>query len=259
MSKSDQVDRTDSTNKPTDAQLDPAKQQVEPSPAPKVESASSLTNPGPDRKNALKHGAYSREIVLPWESAEEFDAMLQANREDLNPEGAMQESCVEQITQLQWLKRRVILIDKISTLTDPFTEELVRLQESEGVGIEQFIREAREIPSGKMGPIALNPQEQKVQLARVRREMEQSGKIPPRSSSDDEAAPQQPATGTDRTRHKKVLERLLPPGEIDRFLKTLGSIDARIDKAFGRLVVNKEYQLRYGKKTISHQGDQPTN
>ena len=59
MSKSDQVDRTNSTNKPTDAQLDPAKQQVEPSPAPKVESASSLTNPGPDRKNALKHGAYS--------------------------------------------------------------------------------------------------------------------------------------------------------------------------------------------------------
>ena len=174
------------------------------------------------------------------------------------PKAQCRKSCVEQITQLQWLKRRVILIDKISTLTDPFTEELVRLQES-GVGIEQFILEAREIPSGKMGPIALNPEEQKVQLERVRREMEQSGKIAPRSSSDDEAAPQQPATGTDRTRHKKILERLLPLGEIDRFLKTLGSIDARIDKTFGRLVVNKEYQLRCGKKTISHQGDQPTN
>jgi len=59
-------------------------------------------------KNALIHGVYASEILLPGESEEHFDELYQALRRDLNPESPLEEEAVLDIVRSHWLKRRAI-------------------------------------------------------------------------------------------------------------------------------------------------------
>jgi hypothetical protein len=59
-------------------------------------------------KNALIHGVYASEILLPGESEEHFDELYQALRRDLNPESPLEEEAVLDIVRFHWLKRRAI-------------------------------------------------------------------------------------------------------------------------------------------------------
>jgi hypothetical protein len=52
-------------------------------------------------KNALKHGVYAKEILLPNESAEEFDQLHQAFRLQYNPIDEAEEAMVCGLV-IQW-------------------------------------------------------------------------------------------------------------------------------------------------------------
>jgi len=59
------------------------------------------------KPNALKHGAFSGVELLPWEDVTEYEKLWQALLEELQPEGPLQEDCVETILSCKWRKRRV--------------------------------------------------------------------------------------------------------------------------------------------------------
>lgn len=63
-------------------------------------------------RNAIKHGLLAREAVITQgrgaENLEEFEKLLVAFREDLQPVGTSEESLVEQIAVYQWRKARVL-------------------------------------------------------------------------------------------------------------------------------------------------------
>ena len=57
-------------------------------------------------KNALTHGFYASDIVLAWENQQEFDALLQAYRDEYCPDGVSEEAAVFDLASLHWKKRR---------------------------------------------------------------------------------------------------------------------------------------------------------
>jgi hypothetical protein len=57
--------------------------------------------------NALKHGAYAKDIVLPNESAEEFEQLRHEFRLQFNPVGEPQEAVVRELAEIQWVKNRL--------------------------------------------------------------------------------------------------------------------------------------------------------
>jgi hypothetical protein len=57
--------------------------------------------------NALKHGFRSRRILLPGESAAEFEQFEAALHADFAPDGPLEEALVDRITLLLWRLRRV--------------------------------------------------------------------------------------------------------------------------------------------------------
>ena len=59
------------------------------------------------RLNALRHGVSAKTVVLETESQADFDALLQALREDLQPVGVFEELKVETLARLEWRRRRV--------------------------------------------------------------------------------------------------------------------------------------------------------
>jgi len=60
-------------------------------------------------KNAISHGAYSTEAVLPWENEGEFNALHKAYVDELKPEGPDEEDLVFDLVCLRWKKRRLNL------------------------------------------------------------------------------------------------------------------------------------------------------
>ena len=58
-------------------------------------------------KNARTHGSYAKEIVLPDESAEEFEQLHQEFRLQFNPDGGTEGAVVRQLAATQWQKDRL--------------------------------------------------------------------------------------------------------------------------------------------------------
>jgi hypothetical protein len=59
------------------------------------------------RFNALRHGVLSRYIVLPWESADEYHALVVALVAEHAPQGPTEEHLAEELVGVLWRKRRL--------------------------------------------------------------------------------------------------------------------------------------------------------
>jgi hypothetical protein len=59
------------------------------------------------KPNALKHGAFSEVEFLPWEDPAEFEELRRGLIEEHQPEGPLQQDCVNTILSCMWRKRRV--------------------------------------------------------------------------------------------------------------------------------------------------------
>jgi hypothetical protein len=63
------------------------------------------------KRNALKHGILSQVPLLKGESRAEYDAILNGLRENLQPEGELEELLVEKLALFTWRHRRVIIAE----------------------------------------------------------------------------------------------------------------------------------------------------
>jgi hypothetical protein len=63
------------------------------------------------RFNAFRHGLLSRFTVLPWESSEEFESVLEALAVEYAPQGPTEEHLVEELAHILWRKRRLRLAE----------------------------------------------------------------------------------------------------------------------------------------------------
>jgi hypothetical protein len=63
------------------------------------------------RFNALRHGLLSRYTVLPWESADEYRAVVEALVAEHGPQGPTEEHLVEEVAGVLWRKRRLRLAE----------------------------------------------------------------------------------------------------------------------------------------------------
>ena len=63
------------------------------------------------RFNALRHGVLSRYTVLPWESVDEYQAVVEALVAEHRPQGPTEEHLVEEVAGILWRKRRLRLAE----------------------------------------------------------------------------------------------------------------------------------------------------
>ena len=61
--------------------------------------------------NALKHGVFSQVVLLKGEPQAELDSLLSGLRNDLEPEGTLEELLVDKLAALVWRHRRLIIAD----------------------------------------------------------------------------------------------------------------------------------------------------
>jgi hypothetical protein len=91
---------------------------------------------GKDRSkhNALKHGIFSKMVLLRGESKSDFDSLLSGLRDNLRPEGMLEKILVEKLASLIWRYRRLLMAEgaEIRKGTEFFhLEETKRFEEEE--------------------------------------------------------------------------------------------------------------------------------
>jgi hypothetical protein len=66
-----------------------------------------MSKKGGTKQNALKHGAYSGEIMLPGEKRADYEALSTATFEEWAPEGVTEQGLVADLVDLRWKKWRM--------------------------------------------------------------------------------------------------------------------------------------------------------
>ena len=84
-----------------------------------VPSGRSRTGP-----NALVHGLYASDIVMPWESTEDFEKLWRDLKEEWLPIGRQEYETVLSLAHMNWLKHRLMRTTQIAFRRDPFLSEL---------------------------------------------------------------------------------------------------------------------------------------
>lgn len=65
------------------------------------------------KRNAMKHGVYSREVMLPGEKRSDYDALRAAYYDEWAPDGVIEECLVDELLMMLWKKRRMNQYDQI--------------------------------------------------------------------------------------------------------------------------------------------------
>ena len=63
------------------------------------------------KRNALKHGIFSQVVLIKGEPRGEFDSLLSGLREELEPEGMLEELLVDKLAAIVWRQRRLIIAE----------------------------------------------------------------------------------------------------------------------------------------------------
>jgi hypothetical protein len=204
----------------------------------------------PRKKNALAHGIYSKDILLPWESRKEFNKLLADLRDEFRPEGRMENEIVFDLAHSRWQKYRVHQMYIAAAYDDPFVSGLVEARQKSWAGMRNHLRwksiNERTI-SEMINELFLEQVEEsaKTLVKAVREGKLVNSEIAQGKAFLDvsknftapliEALEAQPSVGDS-------LRRTYSPEDLEPIIRLEAMIDARIDKALARLVSLKEYK-----------------
>ena len=188
--------------------------------------------------NALTFGLYARETVLPWEDATKFDAFVQAIRNELNPNGPLEEEVASEVAEMHWRSSAWAWAIRCS-ITNPHRRPSSSKRPIAGWSVCGSSAEA----ACRSGATSAWPHAGgrfvKAQIGVGRWWRTRS---PLRNRRRRHAA----HTGTARG----VVECAYDPVGLDQLLKVEMKIDSRIGKIMARLVGLKEYKRLYCRELV---------
>jgi hypothetical protein len=214
-------------------------------------------------KNALTHGIYAADVVLPWENQQEFDDLLCRYWDEYCPDGVSEEAAVFDLASLHWKKRRL------------------------EAGLRQALQEQRDfdtrVDSWDVGAAA-KAQSKAVEVgcALIQKHLEQYYK-PDEAKADGQAVKDEAKINSQVVRQAmeyhqlyalvkelnmvsttfvvpslqcveglklNQIERAYQPHIMEKELKIQAELDRRIEKVLKRLVTAKEFKRLYGVKSV---------
>ena len=100
-------------------------------------------------KNALSHGLYSKDIILPWESQDDFEKLHNDFRDEWKPNGCSEEQAVLKLTNYAWLERRMAKSSQLKFFQSTASQEL----KSGDVSWDKIVRHETTLPMQALGAV----------------------------------------------------------------------------------------------------------
>ena len=80
-----------------------------------------VTKKKPRNGNALVHGLYAKDVLLPWDSKADFEKLHEDLRAEFFPCGRAEEEAVLDLAFAHWDKHTIWRMRQTAVLKDPFT------------------------------------------------------------------------------------------------------------------------------------------
>lgn len=222
------------------------------------------------KKNALVHGVYSSDVVLPWERAEDFNELLKGIRLDFMPNGTTEDDIVFEIAVLHWKKRRVNQAQQLAFLHSSVASEIEKSGRRSVSGIRRSLEALRLRDwhdDGRFAAAVVGLSDVLTELASFVSSNKNSsmGKLGSnvRSALNDIEALQPhieagaTALAAEKLQaEKKVSDNTYSLDTIAQGYEMEERLDALIEKKVKRLIIIREFQRQYGQdssvKLIEH-------
>jgi hypothetical protein len=209
----------------------------------------------PSSLNALCHGVYASDYVLPWESPAEFDQLVDGLRAEFKPTGTLECDLVLDLARNRQLKHRLVRAAQIAALRHPSAEQLSESGKHGLKALRKVLRTGTE-----------NQAELRERATYMRRRCDEEvlsmcEKLSALPYKGDAAKVRKIEGAIDRLKKFKA-QQILPlidalsridsaercfeeaylPEVLERIVKLESIVDARLDKTLGRLIALKEYK-----------------
>jgi hypothetical protein len=203
-------------------------------------------------QNALVHGLYAKDILLPWDSRDNFEKLHEDLKVEFSPRGRAEDEAVLDLAVLHWQKHTLWRMRRVAVLKDPFTEDILETGRKSWSGIRKGLRSAAHDQRTLLGAVEAEHAQMSSQVRRLQKELD--------SASDGEAVKvtQQKLDALHRTIAEHVLPLLqtlmqVPGAEqafdavyasesMEKMVRLEAALDARIAKVLARLVGLKEFK-----------------
>jgi hypothetical protein len=223
----------------------------------------------PASKNALVHGLYAADILLPWESEEEFETLFRELQEEWRPRGRQEMETVLSLARANFLKHRLMRSTQIVFRSDPLAAEveqdgatswreiaaLMQKHATDQEAFEQDIKSASQALATAWHTVC----DSLTALDKDSREINETVKqmymdyMPLYKKLLERLKQKNPDVNHPKAyidRPRTLAEQAYYPEYLEKLMKLEASIDSRIDKLLQRLVTLKEYKRLNETKTI---------
>ena len=135
---------------------------------------SDVTKKRPRNRNALVHGLYAKDVLLPWDSKEDFEKLHEDLKAEFSPRGRAEEEAVLDLAFLYWRKQTLWRMAQSAVLKDPFTFDILQTERKSWSGIRKRLRAAANDARSLQGMAEANVAKFQSQVERWQRQIEKS-------------------------------------------------------------------------------------
>jgi hypothetical protein len=204
------------------------------------------------KSGSITHGLYARDVLMPWDDREEFEALHEELRKEDLPIGASEEQCVLDLALAYWHKQTIWRLRAATVLRDPFTQEIVDTEKKSWGAIRVSLRKMASEERSLKEVMEAGAADMVDVMSRLTRKLAKE-----LSPADAKQLVAQLSSAVDLFNNKMMplfeKGRQLPdaegsfdkhylPEDLERVMRLETAIDARITKLLARLVAIKEFK-----------------
>jgi hypothetical protein len=123
-------------------------------------------------RNALVHGLYAKDVLLPWDSKDDFEKLHADLRAEFMPNGRAEEETVLDLTFLYWRKQTLWRMWQTAVIKDKFTRDILETNRKSWSGIRKRLRSAAWSERTLLGKVDAQQGKILSQIARLRKEID---------------------------------------------------------------------------------------
>jgi hypothetical protein len=203
-------------------------------------------------RNALVHGLYAKDVLLPWDSKDDFTTLHEALKVEFSPRGRAEEEAVLDLAMLHWHKQTVWRMWPIAVLKDPFTDDILQTERKSWSGIRSRLRAAAHADQTLQGTIEAQSAKIMSRLARLNKEIATTTNIEEVKLLESKIGALvrilnehiQPLTQAvaQGPNAEQAFDKAYSPESMEKIVRLEAALDARISKVLARLVGLKEFK-----------------
>jgi hypothetical protein len=203
-------------------------------------------------QNALLHGLYAKDVLLPWDSKEDFLRLHEDLKAEFFPNGRAEEEAVLDLVFLHWQKRTIWRLRQSEVLRDPFNEDIIQTKGKSWFEIRKRLRAAatsegtvRGAIDNSMTSMLVEAQSASDKIVTTS-DVEEIKVLEARTNALLTIASEKHMalykSMDQRPDAVQALDRAYVPESLEKVMRLEAALDARISKVLARLVGLKEFK-----------------